>query len=130
MNNTIAPIGHICSSIVDRETAPKMEDEGGVQASIIIDPEYADGLDGLQEGASLIILTWLHLAERKTLKVHPRGDMSRPARGVFSTRSPNRPNPIGMHEVTLVAKDGLKLTVEPLEALDGTPVVDIKPRKK
>lgn len=130
MNTTLTPIGCITSTIKDRQTAPKMEDEGGVRATITLDPAYAEGLDGLKPGARLVILTWFHLSDREALKVHPRGDMSRPARGVFSTRSPNRPNPIGLHEVTLVDIDDCTLTVEPLEALDGTPVVDIKPTKK
>ncbi len=120
-------VGVIRSVLSDRENCPKMEHEGGVEAVIEIDPAYELALDGLEVGEELILLTWLHQAGREYLRVHPRGNKANPKRGVFSTRSPDRPNPIGMHKVTLKALNGLKLTVFPLEAFDGTPVIDIKP---
>ena len=89
-------------------------------------PEFSEALDGVEEGDEVLILTWLHLADRKVLKVHPRGDRAAPLRGVFSTRSPDRPNPVGVHRVTVRERRGLSLTVFPLEAVDGTPVLDIK----
>lgn len=132
MNLELVIIGTIKSSITNWRNAPKMEDEpGAVQARIEIDPDYAVGLDQMQIGAELDLLTWLHEADRSVLKVHPRGKEDRPPRGVFTTRSPFRPNPIGLHQVTLVGiENETTLIVEPLEAIDGTPVVDIKPRKK
>jgi len=113
------------------KTAPKMENEpGAVQARIEIDPAYIDCLASMKPGAQLDLLTWFHKADRSVLKVHPRGDKTKPVRGVFSTRSPFRPNPIGIHEVTLVAiENQTTLIVEPLEAIDGTPIIDIKKRK-
>lgn len=132
MDKELVIIGTIHSSITDRKNAPKMEDEpGAVQARIELDPQYVDGLDEMKKGAHLDLLTWLHKADRNVLKVHPRGKEDRPKRGVFTTRSPFRPNPIGLHQVTVVDFDGpTTLVVEPLEAIDGTPVIDIKPRKK
>ena len=87
----------------------------------------AAGLDGIVPGDELILLTWLHRADRDVLSVHPRGDTSRPPQGVFGTRSPHRPNPIGLHRVTVLAVDGARLSVRDLEAVDGTPIVDVKP---
>lgn len=132
MDMQLVIIGTIHSTITNREDAPKMEDEpGAVRARIEIDPAYVDGLDAMEKGAQLDLFTWLHEADRAVLKVHPRGKEDRPKRGVFTTRSPFRPNPIGLHQVTLVDFDGpTTLIVEPLEAIDGTPVIDIKPRKK
>ena len=130
MDKELVIIGIIHSSIKNRAEAPKMESEpGAVQARIEMDPQYADGLDSLNPGAKLEIFTWFHQSDRKALKVHPRGNINNPMRGVFTTRSPNRPNPIGLHRVTLVAiEKPLTLVVEPLEAIDGTPVIDIKPQ--
>lgn len=132
MDTELVIIGTVRSSITDWKNAPKMEDEqGAVQARIELDPVYVDGLDAMEKGAKLDLLTWLHKADRSVLKVHPRGKEDRPLRGVFTTRSPFRPNPIGLHQVTVVDFDGpTTLIVEPLEAIDGTPVIDIKPRKK
>lgn len=132
MDMELVIIGRISSSIKDWKSAPKMEDEkGAVQARIELDPAYVDGLDSMEKGSRLDLLTWLHKADRSVLKVHPRGKEDRPLRGVFTTRSPFRPNPIGLHQVTVVDFDGpTTLIVEPLEAIDGTPVIDIKPRKK
>ena len=132
MDMQLVAIGTIRSSIKDWRSAPKMESEpGAVQAKIEIDPAYLEGLDRMEVGSQIELFTWLHKADRSTLKVHPRGDKSRPKRGVFSTRSPFRPNPIGHHTVTVVViENETTLVVEPLEAIDGTPVVDIKSHKK
>ena len=129
MDKELVFIGTIRSDIKDLETAPKMEDEkGAVRARIEMNPAYADGLYTMQPGAQLELFTWFHKSNRDILKVHPRGIAERPLRGVFTTRSPARPNPIGLHRVTLVAiEEPLTLVVEPLEAIDGTPVIDIKP---
>lgn len=132
MDMKLVVIGTVKSSITDWKTAPKMEDEAGaVRARIEIDPKYMDCLDQMTIGAELDLLTWFHKADRSVMKVHPRGKEDRPKRGVFTTRSPFRPNPIGLHQVTVVAiENKTTLVVEPLEAINGTPVIDIKPRKK
>lgn len=132
MDRKLTIIGTVKSDITDVDTAPKMEDApGAVRARIEIDPLYLDGLDSMRPGAELELITWLHKADRKVLKVHPRGKEDRPKRGVFTTRSPARPNPIGLHRVTLVEMETpTTLVVEPLEAVDGTPVIDIKPKPK
>lgn len=125
---TLHVVGRIRSSLTGKETAPKQEFEGGVEARIEIFPEFQPALEGLAPGEEILLLTWLHLAGRAYLRVHPRGDANRPMRGVFATRSPDRPNPIGLHRTRIVAiSDDGALTVTPLEALDMTPVVDIKP---
>lgn len=120
-------IGYVRSALRRRTEAPKQGFEGGVQALVELEPEFTAGLDGLHPGQDLLLLTWLHRARRDALLSHPRGDSSKPLAGVFSLRSPHRPNPIGMHRVRLLAMDGRQLTVAPLEVIDGTPVVDIKP---
>jgi tRNA-Thr(GGU) m(6)t(6)A37 methyltransferase TsaA len=120
-------IGVVESPLVDPAEAPKQGDEGAPLAWIAIDPAYADAAADLEPGAPLIVLTWFHLAARDVLRVHPRSDQSRAEHGVFSTRSPDRPNPIGMHVVEIVAVDGTRIQVRNLEAIDGTPVVDLKP---
>ena len=102
-------------------------DEGAPEAWLELTPQAASGLLGIQAGDELIVLTWLHLAERGVLQVHPRGDPNRPLTGVFATRSPDRPNPVGLHRVSVLEVGEQKLRVAPLEAIDGTPVVDIKP---
>ncbi len=121
------PIGVVESPLTDRATAPKQGDEGAPEATLVIDERYADALDGIAPGDELLVLTWLDRAHRDVLRVHPRGDLSRAEQGVFNTRSPDRPNPIGLHRVTVSAIDGLHVRVDHLEALDGTPIVDIKP---
>ena len=121
------PIGVVRSELVDRADAPRQGDEGAPDATIEVVPAVRAGLDGIQEGQELIVLTWLHEAKRDVLEVHPRDDVDRPLAGVFGTRSSDRPNPIGLHRVTVRAVDGGRLRVGPLEAIDGTPVVDIKP---
>ena len=121
------PIGVIRSTIRTRAEAPKQGSEGAPDAWLEVHSFAAQGLDGLQPGDELIILTWLHQANRDVLKVHPRSDPFRRLTGVFATRSPDRPNPVGLHQVTVreVAKNRLRLG--PIEAIDGTPVIDIKP---
>lgn len=120
-------IGYVRSALLRRTDAPKQGFEGGVQACVELEPEFAAGLDGVRAGQDLLLFTWLHKARRDALLSHPRGDTSKPMAGVFSLRSPHRPNPVGMHRVRVLALDGPRLTVAPLEAIDGTPVVDIKP---
>jgi tRNA-Thr(GGU) m(6)t(6)A37 methyltransferase TsaA len=123
----LRPIGYVESPLVDRETAPKQGSEGAPQAWLVFNPDMAEGIRDFAVGADLVVLTWLHLAQRDVLAVHPRGDMRNPLTGVFSTRSPDRPNPIGLHRVQIAAIDGLRVLVEDLEAVDGTPIVDVKP---
>lgn len=121
-------IGMVRSSLVRLEDCPKMGSEGAPEALLEIDPAFAEGLDGISPGAEIVVLTWFHKADRGVLKVHPRGDRERPIRGVFSTRSPDRPNPVGLHRVTVIeVEKPARIRVYPLEALDGTPVIDIKP---
>ncbi|MDQ2706152.1 MAG: tRNA (N6-threonylcarbamoyladenosine(37)-N6)-methyltransferase TrmO [Actinomycetota bacterium] len=122
----LRPIGWVESSLVNRETSPKQGDEGSPEAWLVFDPVVSEGLRDLQSGSDIIVLTWLDLGRRDVLRVHPR-DLSNPARGVFSTRSPDRPNPIGLHRVHIAAIDGTKIRVRNLETLDGTPIVDVKP---
>jgi tRNA-Thr(GGU) m(6)t(6)A37 methyltransferase TsaA len=121
------PIGVVASPLVDRAGAPKQGDEGAPPSRILLDPAVRDAARDLQPGQEAVVLTWLHQAVRDVLAVHPRGDTTRPLTGVFSTRSPDRPNPIGLHTVTIDAIDGDVLSVRNLEAIDGTPVLDIKP---
>jgi tRNA-Thr(GGU) m(6)t(6)A37 methyltransferase TsaA len=123
----LRPIGRVESSLADRETAPRQGDEGAPDSWLVFDPAVSEGLQDLQAGTEVILLTWLDRASRDVLAVHPRGDLTRPETGVFSTRSPDRPNPIGLHRVEILAIDGLRVQVRNLEALDGTPIVDIKP---
>jgi tRNA-Thr(GGU) m(6)t(6)A37 methyltransferase TsaA len=121
------PIGVVRSPLADRASAPLQGDEGAPDAWIELAAPVVEALEGLQAGDELILITWLHEARRDVLKVHPRGDESRPLTGVFATRSPDRPNPLGLHRVTALEIAPGRLRVEPLEAIDGTPVVDIKP---
>jgi tRNA-Thr(GGU) m(6)t(6)A37 methyltransferase TsaA len=115
------------SPLTDRAAAPKQGDEGAPDATVVFEPGFAAALDGVSAGAELFVLTWLDRASRDVLRVRPRDDPARPETGVFTTRSADRPNPIGLHRVRVLAVDGLRLTVAGLEALDGTPVVDVKP---
>ncbi len=124
---TVRPIGRVRSPIKRREDAPRQGDEGAPEAWLDLEPEFARAARELRAGADVLVLTWLNLARRDVLAVHPRGDAGRPETGVFSTRSPDRPNPIGLHRVRIAQIDGLSLRVHDLEALDGTPVLDIKP---
>ena len=123
----LVAIGTVESPLTDRESAPKQGDEGAPEATLVFEAEMAPALDGIAAGDDLLVLTWLDRAHRDVLRVHPRGDLARREQGVFNTRSPDRPNPIGLHRVTVLAIDGTRLTVRNLEALDGTPIVDVKP---
>ena len=124
---TVRPIGHVESPLASTADAPRQGDEGAPEAYLILDPIVQAGLDGISVGNEIIVLTWLHEADRSVLKVHPRGDLNRPEQGVFSTRASSRPNPIGLHRVRVLGIDGLRVHVSDLEAIDGTPIVDIKP---
>ena len=124
---TIEPIGFVSSKLTRLEDAPMQGDEGAPEAWLELTPAAAQGLMGITVGDELIVLTWLHLAQRDVLQVHPRSDLNRPLTGVFVTRSPDRPNPIGLHRVSVLEITEQKLRVTPLEAIDGTPIVDIKP---
>lgn len=123
----VVPIGWVESPLKDRAQAPRQGDEGAPDAWLVFQPEVADGLRDLAPGAEIIVLTWLDRAARDVLVTRPRDDPARPPTGVFSTRSPDRPNPIGLHRVRVVAAEGLRILVRPLEALDRTPVIDVKP---
>jgi tRNA-Thr(GGU) m(6)t(6)A37 methyltransferase TsaA len=120
-------IGRVQSPLTDKETAPMQGHEGAPEAWIAFEPDVAGALDGLQVGGRVIVFTWFHQADREVLKVHPRSDPANPLTGVFATRSPDRPNPIGMHPVEILEIEGLRLRVSDLEAIDGTPVIDLKP---
>jgi tRNA-Thr(GGU) m(6)t(6)A37 methyltransferase TsaA len=123
----LIPIGTVESALTDAATAPKQGDEGGPDAWIAFEPAFAAGLADIRPGDEIIVVTWLDRARRDVLRVHPRDDVAAPERGVFSTRSADRPNPLGLHPVEVVAIEGTRIRVSDLEALDGTPVVDVKP---
>ena len=124
---TIKPIGVIHSELTGREAAPHQGFEGAPDAWLEINETVVEGLEGITAGDEIVLTTWFHQADRGLLKVHPRRDRNRPLTGVFATRSPDRPNPIGLHRVTVLEIAGNRLKVRPLEAIDGTPIVDIKP---
>jgi tRNA-Thr(GGU) m(6)t(6)A37 methyltransferase TsaA len=123
----IHPIGHVESPLTSIADAPRQGDEGAPDAYLILKSDVQAGLDGIAAGDHIIVLTWLHQADRSVLTVHPRDDPSRREQGVFSTRSSSRPNPIGLHRVRVLGIDGLRVHVSNLEAIDGTPIVDLKP---
>lgn len=123
----LRPIGEIRSTLKERSDAPKQGSEGAPDAWLEIDASLAAALDGLQVGDEILVITWLHEAERDVLEVRPRSDPRNKLTGVFATRSPDRPNPLGLHPVVVRAIDGNRLRIGPIEAIDGTPVVDIKP---
>lgn len=123
----VVPIGWVESSLKNRAQAPRQGDEGAPSAWLVFKPEVAEGLRDIAAGTEIIVLTWLDRAARDVLLTRPRGDPARPVTGVFSTRSPDRPNPIGLHRVQVVATEGLRILVRPLEALDQTPIIDVKP---
>ena len=123
----LTPIGFVRSSLTDRKKAPKQSFEGSPNAWLELTESVEDGLLGIAVGQEVILITWFHEAERDVLQVHPRSDPNLPLTGVFLTRSPDRPNPLGLHRVRVLAVSGRRLEVGPLEAIDGTPVVDIKP---
>ena len=120
-------IGRVRSTLTDPSSAPKQGDEGAPDAWIDFEPDVLEAMESIRVGDELLVLTWLDRADRDVLVVHPRGDASRPPEGVFTTRSPHRPNPIGLHRVEVAEVEGGRLRVRNLEALDGTPVVDVKP---
>jgi tRNA-Thr(GGU) m(6)t(6)A37 methyltransferase TsaA len=124
----LKPIGYVRSTLKRLEECPRQNREGAPDAWVEIEPAFADGLEGITPGCEVILITWLHKARRNVLKVHPRGDPENPLRGVFATRSPDRPNPIGLHRVEVLEVEGKRrFRVHALEVLDGTPVIDIKP---
>jgi len=123
----LTPIGRVESPLTDRDSAPRQGHEGAPAAWLAFDPAVLGGLEGIRPGDRILVLTWLDRASRDVLQVHPRDDLTRPEQGVFTTRSSDRPNPIGMHEVEVVSIDGLRVRIHPLEALDGTPILDVKP---
>jgi tRNA-Thr(GGU) m(6)t(6)A37 methyltransferase TsaA len=123
----LLPVGWVESPLTDRAVAPKQGDEGAPLARIVFRPEFSEAAADLRAGDEVLVLTWLHQGDRDTLSVHPRDDMSRPLQGVFSTRSSDRPNPIGLHRVTIESVEENAIGVRNLEAIDGTPVVDVKP---
>ena len=127
MDLTLRVLGVVRSPLTDPATAPRFETENAPRAEVVLDPAYRTAAESLEAGQEILLFTWFHLADRDCQEVHPRRDRSRPLTGGFSTRSPDRPNPIGLHQVRLAAIDGDVLTVEALEAVDGTPVIDIKP---
>jgi tRNA-Thr(GGU) m(6)t(6)A37 methyltransferase TsaA len=127
MTYEIRPIGVVESPLTDRESAPKQGGEGAPDSTLVFEPDVADALADLRAGDDAFVFTWLHEAARDILVVHPRSDPANPLTGVFSTRSPARPNPIGLHRVRILAVDGLRVRVADLEAIDGTPIVDVKP---
>ena len=125
---TLVPIGSVQSSIVDRAHAPKQGDEGAPDAWLTFKPEYEDAMRELAVGDDILVLTWLDRADRSTLRVHPRDDPNAPLRGVFSTRSQDRPNPVGIHRVRIVeVAHSLRIRVSGMEAFDATPIIDVKP---
>jgi tRNA-Thr(GGU) m(6)t(6)A37 methyltransferase TsaA len=123
----LTPIGRVESPLTDPASAPKQGDEGAPDAWLAFEPAVLEGLEGIRAGDEIIVVTWLDRARRDVLRVHPRGDASRAPQGVFSTRSPHRPNPIGLHRVEIASIDGGRVRVRNLEAVDGTPIVDVKP---
>jgi tRNA-Thr(GGU) m(6)t(6)A37 methyltransferase TsaA len=123
----VKAIGRVESPLIDIASAPRQGDEGAPDAWLVFEPSVAEALAGIAPGDEVIVLTWLDRANRDVLRVHPRGDLSRAQEGVFATRSPHRPNPIGLHPVEIVSVEGLRVRVHNLEALDGTPILDLKP---
>lgn len=123
----LRPIGWVESPLVDRALAPKQGEEGSPEAWLAFEEVVSDALRDLRVGTDIIVLTWLHQAHRDVLRVHPRGDPANAEQGVFSTRSPDRPNPVGLHRVGVLSIEGTRVRVQNLEALDGTPVIDVKP---
>jgi len=126
---TLVPVGFVRSAVTEPSRAPRQGREAGAEAAIEVLPEFEAALDGVEAGDSLVVLCWLDRSRRDLLRVHPRGNPANPERGVFSTRSPVRPNPIGLSTVTLLERRGRLLRVRGIDAVDGTPVVDIKPHR-
>jgi tRNA-Thr(GGU) m(6)t(6)A37 methyltransferase TsaA len=126
-NPLLRPIGRVESPLTDLDAAPCQGDEGAPECWLVFEPDVSEALDGLRPGDHIVVITWLHLADRTVRQVHPRSDPNRPLTGVFATRSPDRPNPLGLHVVTILEVEDLRVRVRDLEAVDGTPVIDIKP---
>ncbi len=127
MSPSLRAIGRVASTLTDRGAAPRQADEGAPDAWIVLDDDLAPAAADIRAGDELVVVTWLHEADRDVLVTHPRDDATRPPTGVFSTRSPDRPNPLGLHTTRVLDVDGTRLHVDALEAVDGTPVVDLKP---
>jgi tRNA-Thr(GGU) m(6)t(6)A37 methyltransferase TsaA len=127
LNARLRQIGIVRSRLTSRKNAPKQGDEGGPDAWLEVRPRFVEAIEGITPGDTIIVVTWLHQARRDVLRVHPRDDAQNPIRGVFATRSADRPNPLGLHTVTVKQIEGNRLRIGPIEAIDGTPVVDIKP---
>ena len=123
----IRPVGRVESPLLERKDAPRQPDEGAPEATLVFEPGMLPALDGVRAGDRVIVVTWLHRAARDTLRVTPRRDPKRGEMGVFATRSPDRPNPIGLHETVVAAVEGVRVRVQGLDAIDGTPIVDLKP---
>lgn len=123
----VRPLGRVNSPLSSAADAPRQGDEGAPDAYLIMEADVQTALDGIAVGDEIIVLSWLHEADRSVLKVHPRGDLNRAEQGVFSTRSASRPNPIGLHRVRVLGIDGIRVHVSGLEAIDGTPILDLKP---
>jgi tRNA-Thr(GGU) m(6)t(6)A37 methyltransferase TsaA len=123
----VQAVGRVESPLTDIAAAPRQGDEGAPDAWLVFEPSVLEALEGIKPGDEVIVLTWLDRANRDVLRVHPRGDPSRTQEGVFATRSPHRPNPIGLHPVEIVSVEGLRVRVRNLEAIDGTPILDLKP---
>jgi tRNA-Thr(GGU) m(6)t(6)A37 methyltransferase TsaA len=123
----VQAIGTVESTLTELGSAPRQADEGAPGAWLVFEPAVLEGLQSVRVGDAMLLITWLDRARRDVLRVHPRGDTSRPAEGVFTTRSPHRPNPIGLHRVEVTAIDGRRVQVRHLEAVDGTPILDLKP---
>jgi tRNA-Thr(GGU) m(6)t(6)A37 methyltransferase TsaA len=126
MKIEVVPVGWVESPVTEMAQAPMQPDEGAPPAWLVFEPGVADAMRDLLPGTEILVLTWLDRADRGVLETIPRGDPRNPMTGVFSTRSPDRPNPIGLHRVRVIAVDGLRAQVDHLEALDGTPVIDVK----
>ncbi len=127
MSYELRPVGHVESDLTDPAIAPKQGVEGGPEAWLVFEGEYEPAMRELTVGERIHVITWLHLADRSVLRVHPRDDESQPMRGVFDTRSQDRPNPLGLHTVTVLAVEENRVLVSDLEAVDGTLVIDVKP---
>jgi tRNA-Thr(GGU) m(6)t(6)A37 methyltransferase TsaA len=128
MSFRLEPIGRVSSGLEDRKGAPRQPDEDGAPpATLVFEKKYLEALEGLKRGDEVIVVTWLHLGARDVKRVHPRRDANRPEIGVFATRAPDRPNPIGLHQVVIESIDGPCVRVRAIEAIDGTPILDLKP---
>jgi tRNA-Thr(GGU) m(6)t(6)A37 methyltransferase TsaA len=123
----LIPIGRVESPLTDRASAPRQGHEGAPEAWLVFEQRVLPGLEGIRAGDQVIVLTWLDRASRDVLRVHPRGDVANPKQGVFNTRSPDRPNPIGLHPVEILSIEGHRFRVRNLEALNDTPIIDVKP---